>query len=162
MRDVRLHEQVAFLAFSLLAGCSCGSVKVQLADRFDDEHRGTDLFLIKETNGRRKRLRIDLTEGHREVIAKKFKRNLQLAKHRRGYWVWVVPVLREEVITAGTDPCFSKTWDRVVSAVYEPVAFTPQDLCPEHGEGCSLVEKLFTIGRGLIMSLPKDYQALFE
>lgn len=157
MRDPPLHEKAAFMALALRAGKGSGFVKVQLADRFDDEHRGTDLFVVKR-NGRG--LRIDLTEGHRETVSRKFHRNRRFVKNGRGRWVWILRVSREDVIGIAADPCFAQAWKRLKT--YNPVAFSPQDICPEHGEKCSLVEKLSSLARSLVFYLRKDYQALFE
>lgn len=161
MRDPHLHEKAAFLALGLLAGESPHSVRVQLADRFNDEHRGTDLFLVeKRKSGKTKILRIDLTEGHREAVARKFRRNRQLTKNGRGHWVWILRVRREDVIEIAVDPCFTQAWDRMKT--YEPAAFSPQDICPKHGRDCTLVARLSSLGRNLVFHLRKDFQALFE
>lgn len=158
MRDPRLHEKIAFLAFGLRAGESSNFVRVQLGDSHAD-HQATDLFLVKKENGKFRRLRIDLTEGHRRTISKKFQRNLDFKK-KGGHWVWILRVQREPVISIAVDPCFSQAWDRLQT--YEPRAFSPEDICPEHGRKCTLVEELSSLGRVLVTSLPKDWQVLFE
>lgn len=154
MRNVHLHEEAAFLALALAAG-AC-SVKIRLASSYSDLHEGTDLFLQKR--GMRK-LRVDLTEGHRQTRNNKFKQNKE-RKKRGGYWVWILSVPREDVISIGADSCFGQAWRRLKT--YKPVAFSPQDTCPEHGEKCPLVVKLRLLGRFLISGLPPDWQALFE
>lgn len=158
MRDVYLHEKVAFLAFGLLAGGSTRFVRVQLGDSYAD-HRSTDLFLVRKGHGRHARLRIDLTEGHRQTRNRKFQQNKE-HKKRGGHWVWILSVPREDVISIGADSCFDTAWSG--AATYEPVTLSPEDICPEHGERCSLVEKLNVLGGFLIPQLPEDWQALFE
>jgi hypothetical protein len=165
-RDPPLHEQAAFLALGLL--CSAVGLKVRLGNSYDD-HRGTDLFLIRERSGGKHRfLRINLTEGHHRTVSKKFRQN---RKHREqgGYWVWIIVVPRESVVSLAAHPCFIQAWDRLKSAA--AAAFSPEDICPDHGRDCALIQGwtrgeeyfpgLIDLGLDLSGVLRDDYRRLF-
>lgn len=156
------HEIASFLAFALLAGTGeTPFFQVRLATPHEDKHQGTDLFLYR--GGGNKRiigLRLDLTTGFR-VLEKKRDRNeelrreVEMGKRERSYSV--LPMQYPNISPDPRfDPCFTDAWDRLVT--YKPVAFSPQHICPRHGVGCPLVEKLLAVGWQMVGSLPKDFQ----
>jgi hypothetical protein len=151
-RDPPLHEKAAFLALGLLA--SAAGATVQLSTERQD-HWGVDLFLYAP---RGPRLRLDLTEGHRQTRAKKFKRVAE-AKAAGRPTSWIVGVSREQVITVATDPCFMRAWNRLMTG--GQVSFSVGEICPEHGAKCTLVGKLVDLGIAIVVRLRPDYRAMF-
>lgn len=159
MRDLRVHEQAAYLALGLMCGLAGDSdLKVRVSSENEDRHRGTDFILV---HGRH-RLFIDVTAGNHRAIGRKVRRNQRFRKgNPRSIWVRAVGVpLSGPVTDVLIDPCFKQAWDRLASETL--TRFSYEDICAEHGAKCPLIEKLYVLGRDIVSQLPEDWQALFN